>query len=109
LKKIIQIPYGKKNYIKLKVPNNNLIGIFKPKKSEPIIAEKHAIQKALSKPIGVSPLKELAKGKKNATIAITDASRPNIERKILPIIIEHLESGGPTKDNIKIIVGSGAH
>lgn len=109
MKKTVHIKYGREDYVSVEIPEENLVGIFKSKKGEPIIDEKQAIQEVLLKPIGVSPLKELAKGKKSAAIAITDASRPNIEKKVLPLIIEHLESGGLAKKDIKIIIGPGVH
>lgn len=78
LEKIAKIKYGKEDFIDLKIPEENLVGIFKPKKGETIIYEKQAIQKVLPKPIGISSLKELVKGKKSVAIAITDAPRPPI-------------------------------
>lgn len=109
MKKTVQIKYGREDYVSVEIPEENLVGIFKPKNGKPIIDEEQAIQKALDKPIGVSSLKELVRGKKSAAIAITDASRPNIEKKILPLIIQSLESGGLVKKDIKIIIGIGSH
>jgi len=85
LKKTVVIPYGRKDHISVDIPEENSIGIFRPRDGKPIIDEEQAIQKALDKPIGVSSLKELVRGKKSAAIAITDASRPNIEKKNITI------------------------
>lgn len=109
MKKTVQIKYGREDYVSVEIPEENLVGIFKPKNGKPIIDEEQAIQKVLDKPIGVSSLKELVRGKKSAAIAITDASRPNIEKKVLPLIIQSLESGGLVKKDIKIIIGIGFH
>lgn len=109
MKEIVKIPYGKNGFLNLEIPEENLIGVFTSKKGDPILDEKQAIQRALSNPIDVPPLIELAKKKKSAVIAITDASRPNIEKKVLSLVIEHLESGGLAKKDIKIIIGPGSH
>lgn len=85
MKKTVQIKYGREDYVSVEIPEENLVGIFKPKNGKPIIDEEQAIQKALDKPIGVSSLKELVRGKKSVAIAITDASRPNIEKKNITI------------------------
>lgn len=109
MNKTVTIPYGRNDHVSVEIPEENLIGIFKPKESKPLINEEEAIKEALLEPVGTLPLKELAKGRKNAAIAITDASRPNIERKVLPFIIQNLESAGLTKKDIKIIFGGGSH
>jgi len=109
VKKTVVIPYGRKDQISVEIPEENLIGIFRPRDGKPIINEEEAIQEVLLRPIDTPPLKELAIGKKSAAIAITDASRPNIEKKVLPLIIQNLESGGLVKKDIKIIIGVGSH
>ena len=109
MKKTVVIPYGRKDHISVDIPEENFIGIFRPRDGKPIINEEEAIQEVLLRPIDTPPLKELAIGKKSAAIAITDASRPNIEKKVLPLIIQNLESGGLVKKDIKIIIGVGSH
>lgn len=109
MNKTVTIPYGRKDHISVDIPEENLIGVFKPNNGKLVINEEEAIQKALLRPFNTPPLRELAKGKKSAAIAITDASRPNIEKKILPLIIQSLESGGLAKKDIKIIFGVGSH
>ena len=106
----IKVNYGRKDYINLEIPEENLIGIYSPPDiHKPSINEEKEIESALCNPIGSRPLTELAKGKKNAIIAITDASRPNVEKKVLPLIVKHLELAGLEKKDIKIIFGGGAH
>lgn len=109
--KNVRIPYGKNDFLNLKVPVKNLIGIYSAKEGIPIVIEKEkeTIEKVFNNPIGTKPLAEMAKNKKNAMIAITDASRPNIERKVLPILFSHLLKGGMDKKHIKIMVGVGSH
>jgi len=105
----IKVPYGKKDFLDLKVPEKNLIGVYSAKEGEPIKEEKKAIEKALSNPIGTLPLTELAKNKKDAMIAINDASRPNIQIKVLPILVDYLLKAGMKREDIKVMIGVGSH
>ena len=45
------------------------------------------VGKALSRPIGTPPLRELAKGRKNACVVISDFTRPVLNRIILPPLL----------------------
>lgn len=68
-----------------------------------------AVQEALSDPIGSVPLHELAKGKKNACVVISDITRPVPNKTILPPLLEALEASGITKDHITILIATGMH
>ena len=84
----VTIPYGKKDVVEVEIPDKNLIGVYETQEGEPIKNEKEAFERVLNKPLGTKPLAEIAENKKNAVIAITDHSRPNIEKKALPFIIK---------------------
>jgi nickel-dependent lactate racemase len=103
----IDIPYGKTN-LALDIPDNNLENIIrgdtgKKEKTE----ESEIIKSALSKPVNSKKLRDLAKGKKNATILISDITRPSPSYKFLPYLIDELNSGGA--DDIKVVCGLGIH
>ena len=55
------------------------------------------VEKALCAPIGSRPLRDLAAGKKNAVIIISDHTRPVPSRDILPPMLEELRDGNPEK------------
>lgn len=67
------------------------------------------IRGALTNPIGAPPLRELAKGRRDAAIVIDDLSRPTPAYRILPRILEELAAGGIDEDRIVVIVATGAH
>lgn len=67
------------------------------------------IQGALSRPAGQKPLRELAKGKKQAVILFDDMSRVTRTAKIVPFVLEELSAAGMIEKNIRLICAVGAH
>ncbi len=70
---------------------------------------KTEIRRAFENPIGTARIAELAAGKKSATIAVDDLTRPTQAYRLLPFILEELKSGGIGEDDIQIILAIGAH
>ncbi len=68
-----------------------------------------AICDALASPIKSPPLRELAQGKKNACVVISDFTRPVPNRIILPPLLDTLEDCGIKRDQITILVATGMH
>ncbi|MCP4666086.1 MAG: nickel-dependent lactate racemase [Deltaproteobacteria bacterium] len=68
-----------------------------------------AVQEALSNPIESPPLKELAQGKKNVCIVISDITRPVPNRIILPPMLQILQESGIGKENTTILIATGMH
>ncbi|HEX7056356.1 MAG TPA: nickel-dependent lactate racemase [Bacilli bacterium] len=67
------------------------------------------IRHALANPIGTPRLADIARGKKNAVIIISDATRLNPSHLFLPELINELNSAGIPDQAIKVIVALGAH
>ena len=67
------------------------------------------LEEALCCPFGTSPLKDLAAGRKNACIVISDITRPVPNATILPPILRILEEEGIARENITILIGTGLH
>ncbi len=68
-----------------------------------------AVNNALADPIKSPPLKELAQGKKNVCIVISDFTRPVPNKIILPPLLKVLEQSGIKRDNITILIATGMH
>lgn len=68
-----------------------------------------AVQEALSDPIKSPPLTEIARGRKNACVVISDITRPVPNKIILPPILKTLEQSGIDRRNITILVATGIH
>jgi nickel-dependent lactate racemase len=68
-----------------------------------------AVREALAKPIAGPSLQEIARGKKNACVVISDVTRPVPNRTILPPLLECLEASGLARDRITILIATGMH
>src|SRR5262245_44337998 len=67
------------------------------------------IEAAFANPIGTLPIRELAKGRKSATIIVDDLSRPTPAAKLIPIVLRELTEAGVPKSEIRFVVGGGSH
>ena len=68
-----------------------------------------AVEEALRDPIGTPPLAELASRSKRAVIVVEDITRPLRTAELLPAILAELAAGGLVDENVRIIIGLGAH
>lgn len=67
------------------------------------------IQARLARPVGSRPLVELARGRRDAVIAIDDLTRPTEAFRILPLVLADLNAAGIENHNILILVSLGTH
>jgi nickel-dependent lactate racemase len=68
-----------------------------------------AVYDALNHPIESPPLKDVAFGKKNACVVVSDVTRPVPNKIILPPLLELLEGNGVKKQDITILIATGMH
>lgn len=68
-----------------------------------------ALEAALDQPIGTPPLRELARGRRNACIVICDVTRPVPNQLLLPPLLRTLEENGIPREEILILVATGLH
>lgn len=103
---MLQIPYGK-TFIPFEEGDARVlcskIGELKAESDGLSI-----VKAAMEKPIDSPRLSELAKGKKNCVIIISDHTRPVPSRDILPNMYEQLREGNPEID-ITLLVATGFH
>jgi len=68
-----------------------------------------AAEKAISSPIDSPRLADLARGKKSACIAVTDATRNCPDHLLVPPMLRELEVAGVPDEGITILVAVGTH
>ncbi|MBW2094556.1 MAG: nickel-dependent lactate racemase [Deltaproteobacteria bacterium] len=85
------------------------VELLEMKPLQPVDDPFRAVEEALDHPIESPPLTELAKGKKNACIVISDITRPVPNKIILPPLLKTLEQSGIPRDNITILIATGMH
>ena len=67
------------------------------------------IREAVTSPIGMSPLRETAKGKKEVAIIFDDLTRSTRVYEIIPFILEELAEAGITDERIRFIAAVANH
>jgi nickel-dependent lactate racemase len=67
------------------------------------------IRSSIRFPIGIQPIRELAKGKKEVAIIFDDIQRSTRVADIVPFLIEELNEAGITDDHIRFIGATGLH
>ncbi len=104
----IPLPYGDKElYINL--PEENLLGILKPREFRPEKDPEDIIKDALQNPVGTERIKEIARKKGKTAIVVDDHTRPCPTSKILPPLLDELYSAGIEDKDISIIFATGSH
>ena len=67
------------------------------------------VRTAVRSPVGQKPLRELARGKKEAVIVFDDLSRVTRSAGIVPFVLEELAAAGMPDKSIRFICGVGVH
>lgn len=93
--------------INLEVPDGT--PVLDPQAAAPIADTDAAILEVLQNPIDSAPLAELAKGKRDACIVISDITRPVPNHQTLPPMCRILEEAGIPRDRITILIATGMH
>ena len=105
----VKLKYGTSG-IDLEYPKTpNFQGVLYPGAVEPLAHPKQILAEALQKPIAAQSLAELAKGRDNAVIVISDITRPVPNKLLLPGILAQLETAGLAAERITILVATGIH
>jgi nickel-dependent lactate racemase len=108
----IELKYGD-SHLDLNLDEKNLLGILKLKEAPGLADVNLALRQALDNPIRTKKLSQIAKGKKTACIVVADYTRGVPYKResynLLVPIVDELKAGGIKKQNIKFLVGTGAH
>jgi nickel-dependent lactate racemase len=96
-----------KGTIDLSLPES--VRVLEMKFLEPVQDPVRAVHEAISRPIESTPLKDVALGKKNACVVISDITRPVPNKIILPPLLKALEDSGIKKQDITILIATGMH
>ena len=96
-----------KETITINLPDSALLIENKP--AQPLENPEAAVLDALQNPIGTEPLSEIARGRKNACVVISDITRPVPNKLILPPLLHTLEQSGVPREEITILIATGMH
>ena len=104
----IRLDYGRKG-LSARLPDGLLVSVAEPSKGEPLPDPPAAVAHALETPIGACPLADLARGRRDAVVVISDKTRPVPNGIVLPPILRALEAAGIARETIEILVATGLH
>ncbi len=105
----IQLKYGEDG-LDLEVPETpNFAGVLYPQEALPLPDPVSTLKESLARPIDSGPLVEVARGRRNAVIVISDITRPVPNTLLLPEIIAALETAGIPAEQISILIATGIH
>ena len=104
----LRLEYGRSG-LEVELPERHLVKSLQYPAVEPLADPLGAVELALDEPIGTAPLSELARGRRNACVVVSDVTRPVPNWLLLPPLLERLEKAGIARENILILVATGLH
>jgi lactate racemase len=105
----VTLKYGKEG-IPLEIKETpGFVGVMTPSDPEPIKDPMAKIEESLRKPIESKPLADIARGRKNACIVVSDITRPVPNTLILPPLLKIIEAAGVPRSEITILISTGIH
>ncbi len=93
----------------LEIPDDNLVGVYGHETTRPKKVESEIIKEAILNPIGIPPVREMARAGQRILILSDDNTRTTPVGRILNELLPELYAGGIRKEDVKIIIASGTH
>lgn len=95
--------------VSLRVPNGGRLRLLDPETPSPPEEPAKLVRRALDQPIGSPPLRELARGRRSATILVPGRTRIAGVSDYVPELIDELCAAGLSDDGISIYLATGTH
>ena len=104
----VRLDYGRTG-LTVNLPDDVDVSVLEPQKGTPLQDPSGAVAEAVAHPIATKPLAELARGRRDATVVISDKTRPIPYGLVLPPVLSAIEAGGIPRERIEILVATGLH
>jgi len=104
-----QLPWHGIQDLKLTFPDTWQVEICRMAGYNHTALSKKQIEEAVQNPVGMPPLRELARGRKEAVIIFDDMTRATKVYEIVPSILRELSKAGITDEHIRFIAAIGLH
>ncbi|MXY98397.1 MAG: nickel-dependent lactate racemase, partial [Gemmatimonadetes bacterium] len=98
-----------KSGLEVSVPDENLAAVLNMRDTPPLDDPVAATREALQRPVAGPSLSEIARGRRNACVVVSDITRPVPHDIILPPLLECLERSGIRPVDITLLVATGLH
>jgi len=104
-----QFAWHNPRMVNFPLPDNWHIEIYNIKGYNKSPLTLNEIESIVKNPIGIKPLRKLAKERREVVILFDDLTRTTKAAEIIPFILEELIEGGIEKNNIRFIAALGSH
>lgn len=105
----VELKYGSRR-LPIAVPRSaGFLGILTPQQQPPLKDAAASVAESLIRPIESRPLQEIATGRIDACIVISDITRPVPNQLLLPPILTALQRAGIDEGDITILIATGIH
>ena len=104
----LRLDYGRDGLTVL-LPDTLRVSVVEPSKGAPLADPAGAVDEALAHPIGAATLAEIARGRRDAVVVISDKTRPVPNGLVLPPILRTLDAAGIARERIEILIATGLH
>jgi nickel-dependent lactate racemase len=104
----VRLEYSRSG-LEVELPDERVVRTLAYKQAAPLTNPAAEVERLLLAPTGTPPLAELARGRRDACIAICDITRPVPNELILRPILRTLEAAGVPREKITILVATGLH
>ncbi len=102
----VELPCGRQK-LTLGLPGDARVLQSHP--AAPLADPQDAVRRALAAPRDCAPLAQLARGRRDACLVVSDHTRPVPNRDLLPPILEVLAGAGLGPERVTILVATGMH
>jgi nickel-dependent lactate racemase len=104
----IRLDYGRRG-LEVELPSERVVRHLSYKDFPPLADPAGEVENVLARPTGSLPLAELARGRHDACVVISDITRPVPNPVILAPSLATLEGAGIPREKITILVATGLH
>ncbi|MBX7167175.1 MAG: nickel-dependent lactate racemase [Pirellulales bacterium] len=104
----VTLEYGRTG-LQVELPDDRVVRTLGYKAAEPLVDPDATVRRLLTAPRGQLPLAQLAAGRRDACVVVSDITRPVPNRVILPPILETLHAAGIPRERVLILVATGMH
>ena len=105
---LVQLAYGRRE-IDVPIPDGHPVEVLEKVPVPPIDDPAAKVRQCLERPVESPPLHELARGRRDAVIVVSDITRPVPNPVLLPPVLDALRAGGLPPEAVTILVATGLH
>jgi nickel-dependent lactate racemase len=109
----VRLAYGR-GQLEVELPERHgeggiRVDVLEKLRVPPVADPERALRAALETPVAAAPLHEVARGRRDAVIVVSDRTRPVPNAVLLPPILDALEAAGLRRQAISVQVATGLH